>query len=57
MSTKELPGDFFIFFFFLAPSIVPITIELPERVSQTKFNLESWAEIWRIQTRQTPKSH
>ena len=24
---------------------VPITIELPERLSQTKFNLERWAEI------------
>jgi Uma2 family endonuclease len=25
--------------------VPPITIELPERVSQTKFNLERWAEI------------
>jgi Uma2 family endonuclease len=36
----------FIFYFPAVPSTVPpITIELPERLSQTKFNLERWAEI------------
>jgi Uma2 family endonuclease len=29
---------------------VPITIELPERASRTKFNLERWAEILTDQT-------
>src|ERR1700686_606429 len=35
------------FFFFISGVFlsVPITIEVPERVSQTKFNLESWTEI------------
>jgi Uma2 family endonuclease len=40
------PLKYFIFSFPGVPSTVPrITIELPERVSQTKFNLKRWAEI------------
>jgi Uma2 family endonuclease len=35
----------FIFFHSGVFLSVPITIELPERVSQTKFNLERWTEI------------
>ena len=37
-----------LYFIFSIPGVsstVPITIEMPERVSQTKFNLERWAEI------------
>jgi hypothetical protein len=38
-----------LFFIFSFPGVLftvpPITIELPERVSQTRFNLERWAEI------------
>ena len=39
------PILYFIFSFPGVPSTVPITFEMPERVSQTKFNLERWAEI------------
>jgi Uma2 family endonuclease len=35
----------FIFFFFGVPSIVPVTIELPDLDSQTRFNIARWAEV------------
>src|SRR5260370_25837059 len=37
-------SSFFLFLEYLS-AVPPITIELPERASQTKFNLERWAEI------------
>jgi Uma2 family endonuclease len=44
-NANSCPILYFFFSFPCVSSTVPITFEMPERVSQTKFNLERWAEI------------